>query len=108
MVSINISSLQEKLSDISLSSLERESLQIQLADACDDLKEDLWSSLLSSTIGGPLDASVEELDANGKQLHSPISNSAVALLLRKNFSRRPEDKLTVDEITVSHQKYSCD
>ncbi len=107
MVSIKISSLQEKLSDISLSSLERESLQIQLADACDDLKEDLWTSLLSLTMGGPLDASVEELDSNGKR-HSPISNSAVALLLRKNFSRRPEDKLTVDEITVSHQKYSCD
>jgi len=82
-------------------------LQLQLADACNELKESLWTALLSSTSGGPLDASVEVFDETGVVLHSPISDLAVAELLRKNFSRRPEDKLTTDEISVSTGSLPC-
>jgi hypothetical protein len=103
-----ISFLQDSISTTSSPS-ERNSLQLQLADACDELKGTLWTALLSSTMGNPLDASSEEYDAAGEILHSPISDNAVAELLRKNFSRRLEDKLTADEIIVSqrHWKFIC-
>jgi len=104
-----ISFLQDSISTTSSSSSERISLQLQLADACDELKETLWTALLSSSMGNPLDASAKENDAAGELLHSPISDSAVAELLRKNFSRRLEDKLTAAEIIVSHRywKFIC-
>ena len=106
-----ISSLQECISRLDVSSSpsssERNALQLQLADACNELKEFLWTALLSSTSGGPLDASVEVFDETGVVLHSPISDLAVAELLRKNFSRRLEDKLTTDEISVSTGSLPC-
>jgi hypothetical protein len=104
-----ISFLQDSISTTSLTSSERNSLQLQLADACDELKETLWTALLSSTMGNPLDASAKEYDAAGELINSPISDNALAELLRKNFSRRLEDKLTADEIIVSHRfwKFIC-
>ena len=107
-----ISSLQESISQLDVSSspsssFERNALQLQLVDACNEMKESLWTALLSSTSGGPLDASVEVFDETGVVLHSPISDLAVAELLRKNFSRRPEDKLTTVEISVSTGSSPC-
>jgi hypothetical protein len=104
-----ISFLQDSISTTSFTSSERNSLQLQLADACNELKDTLWTALLSSSMGNPLDASAEEYDADGELIHSPISDNAVAELLRKNFSRRLEDKLTADEIIVSqrHWMFIC-